>query len=98
MSKNNAKAGAKLLDEAVMHWWYDIDITTLEMADSKRCILGQLFGHCDYGLELLDEICGHTVQLDDCGFSLTSFRTQTWDELKNLWIDEIQLRRSGDEK
>lgn len=36
-------AGAALLDERIPQWWQRIDVGQLDLADSCRCVLGQLY-------------------------------------------------------
>lgn len=57
MSKNLAEqyvaSGAKFLDAVEYGWANRINISTLEMYDGQRCILGQLFGGYEKGLKAL---------------------------------------------
>ena len=45
--------GVKLLDQEVMEWRNHIDLDDLDLDDCDICVLGQLFGDYDSGLERL---------------------------------------------
>jgi hypothetical protein len=41
---DRVSAGAKWLDSNRPGWWQRIDLETLDLGDSCRCVLGQLYG------------------------------------------------------
>jgi hypothetical protein len=48
--------GIKLLDQRIPNWREKIDLTTLDLASSQWCVLGQVEGHSFYeGMRLLFE-------------------------------------------
>lgn len=45
--------GAFLLHERYGAWWDDITISSLDEEDANQCVLGQLYGSWDEGMETL---------------------------------------------
>lgn len=45
--------GAALLDREVPDWWRRINLDTLRMSACSSCVLGQLYGDYDIGLDQL---------------------------------------------
>lgn len=64
MSKasDRAATGAELLDGAYPRWFDSIDLATLDLADAKRCVLGQRFGGFAAGLR---EVLGDLELLEE---------------------------------
>lgn len=87
-----AANGAALLDEMEPNWFHDIDTTFLNLRDATQCVLGQLYGHYDSGLEKL----GLRSLADGrmYGFDLYFHEgmANKWVPLKAAWVAEIQKR------
>src|SRR3990167_11322084 len=51
------KRGVKVLDQVEPGWHKKIDLTKLQLSDIRQCMLGQLHGHYEDGLnELTDAL------------------------------------------
>jgi len=83
-AREYAALGAQLLDEERPGWAREIDLEMLNMASPCNCVLGQIFGHYDYGLRCLGlgygreygfnkSVGGYTV-LDQIWIELTDER------------------------
>jgi hypothetical protein len=82
--------GVALLDAYTPGWRADVDVDTLDMADVRRCVLGQSFGVDGYNSvigddklgwnQLLSRLGAPVGQLDDDNYSL---RTQ-WCEWRGF--------------
>jgi len=48
------QAGVELLDSQVPGWDSRIDLDTLDICSESSCVIGQLFGRYDKGLNALD--------------------------------------------
>lgn len=93
--------GAALLDEKRPGWAAEIDLTVLDLSNSCRCVLGQIYTPASpletsgfiAGLDLLgldgDEDVEHGFNVEPApGETLASL----WAELDELWIAEIRRR------
>lgn len=74
-----AAAGAAFLDSRLPGWAGRIERTALDMADCKRCILGQLFGDFFNGARILD-ISVHEDVDAQFGVNLSSDEVNAIDE------------------
>jgi hypothetical protein len=91
------EAGAAWLDAVYPEWWTHIDLDELDLADSCRCVCGQLFGRlgADGGgfgfiLEARDK-AGLPIEWT----GLHGFVTGTdaaYRRLDELWIDAVKAR------
>jgi hypothetical protein len=78
-----ANAGIKLLDESGPSGWRDlVDVNTLRLESCEVCVLGQVFGSFDTGLDNLDLTSGTSK---DYGFN-TDYSMQ---ELTKAWKDAL---------
>lgn len=84
----NVREAAKKLDSVRPDWIQFIDFDTLDMNDCLNCVLGQVFGHYDEGIEA---IFGEAEwdyykyrNLEDAPFG---YKTDI-----QLWKDEVELR------
>lgn len=76
-------------------WEECIDADRLNIASAKNCILGQVYGGFGKGLEALGIRVGAEAGVSLCMGSKTP--RQDWHRLRALWLEEISVRRSGDE-
>lgn len=83
--------GARILDDQHPDGWaWRIDKPSLKMEHTEHCILAQLQGTFQKGLNHY-----HLQKANDCvecGFSLISGDEVLWDMLTKLWIKEIDAR------
>jgi len=90
--------GAKFLDENYKGWYKTnrIKIKTLNLLDSKKCILGQLFKHENdgyfYASNHIDGLKDDNVRRA-LGFTLFENDSGDPTELTLLWVEEIKKRR-----
>jgi hypothetical protein len=88
--------GAALLDEKMPGWETRIDLTQLNLADSCRCVLGQLFERGDmtsgflYGMRELGWISGIEHGFDRNSDSLNP--GPSYEALDEAWIALIKQR------
>lgn len=71
--------GAKFLDKHHPGWYNEIKITTLNMDDGEKCVLGQL-----YGSFLAARLKLKILSCIDMGFYSP----------KRLWLKEIEKRKT----
>lgn len=93
----NAIKGADLLDDHITGWEWKVNLHTLDVSDTVRCIGGQL------GWETTKSILVHQrLQLSDVG--MFRLNGQLWDDetyvieygiLQDQWEREITRRRDG---
>jgi hypothetical protein len=63
-----AERGAQLLDRVMPHWRHMIDLARLDLIDSQDCILGQLWGDFDDGMNALFGKEWTVTDARSCGF------------------------------
>ena len=94
---NRLSEGIKLLDRSVKEWRKIIDPVTLDMGDTKLCILGQLFGSYNRGLTHLNlalndgETMGFYINLNS--FYEVKNKERLLILLSNAWYDEVISQR-----
>jgi len=82
--------GAELLDVKRPRWFLEIDLGLLNMANSEKCILGQLYDYYDdVALYELGIIWGGEYGFDICIFP------DEYSTLHTLWIKEITKRKAA---
>ena len=94
MAWNAAEAatrGAELLDQRQPNWAKPglINLRLLDLNDSLTCVLGQLYGLYDDGLDAL-HVWGRACEL---GFCASPGNRHRWGELTEAWRAEIRKRR-----
>lgn len=96
------KYGVQILDERYPAWEQAINLESLAMEDSSRCILGQLstepmFGYShllvSLGLEDAPDLFGLEAAYYDGHDEYYGLRQEDYRLLKELWTKEIQERR-----
>lgn len=93
-----AEAGAKLLDAYQPGWQQWIDLDALDLADPEGCVLGQLYGTYDTGMDDLHQLVGQTGNLDEagCGFVRCQDEPESiYPELTTAWHAQITARQTG---
>lgn len=92
------KQGAKFLDKVYPDWDTKIDTEKLDIANSNRCVFGQLYGNFSTGMVMLDHDLYRGREL---GVYATPFRPNQigrYQRLTKDWvrlIDKRQLARSA---
>jgi hypothetical protein len=80
---NRVRRGMKLLDEAQPGWEKKIKLVDLSLEDAEHCVLGQLYGTYDEGLERLEdtlELSTYDEWWHRAGFNLTEVEHEhIWD-------------------
>ena len=82
-------AGIALLDEKVPHWRAFIKPNELGMEWCDRCILGQIFGDYDTGLERLGILAEDEEELENVAASLGFVKFGDWDKLTQAWKEAL---------
>ena len=89
------KQGAKFLDKVYPDWDTKIDTEKLDIANSNRCVFGQLYGHFSTGMVMLDhDLC----RGQELGVHASPFQVGRYQRLTKDWvrlIDKRQLARSA---
>lgn len=87
--------GAKFLDSVRPGWHDEVNIDNLKQIMPMNCVLGQVYGHYDDGLNELgisDSAGAHF------GFTLAKddhYNTSLWSDITVWWKDEVMGRRKG---
>jgi hypothetical protein len=93
------RRGAALLDEERPNWFEEIDLDELKMANCNHCILGQIYGEYDAGIEVLSGEGIEEIYGPDQGFdreyhliSTKTERFQSYESLQAQWTAVINHR------
>ena len=85
--------GAAWLDSEQPGWERRIDLATLDLQDSCRCVLGQVFGtelhHDGFRWALSNLTVPAVIGL---GFDEPPFAAPSWEELDEAWIALLKER------
>lgn len=103
MIRERVRRGIAMLDnKGPRDWRYKIDLGTLDMISSKRCVLGQVYGFLGYGLNELGMKTLHAWMDDpkwrevcDHGFALLSGDPVDFGRLTEIWREELERRPDG---
>lgn len=95
--REDIEAGIALLDANRPGWYRDVDLEILDLASSRRCVVGQLYGTYSHGVAELGLHLGSRF-----GFampaSLSNMNNRLyWKDLNEAWTQEIQMRLMEDE-
>lgn len=86
-----ARTGAAFLDRARKGWFWDVRVTRLDLSSTCNCILGQVSGDYDDGLDTFGINGG--IEAEKLGFlSNDSFKVD-YDLLTQAWANEVRVRR-----
>ena len=88
--RNTVHTAAKELDELHPGWAYKVRLHDLDVNDPWRCILGQLYGSYDQGVDALD--VDHTSNLYDATEG-TAFNDPRVDRYNDEWKCQVRARR-----
>jgi hypothetical protein len=100
-----AARGAALLDKKRPYWAELVSVTSLDMTNTGKCVLGQVYGHYAEGLRDLFGDAAQDMELSDyhgfsafgatvvCTVVMSDAHRATWDELGHAWRAEIARRR-----
>lgn len=93
--------GAALLDSVEPYWWKRVEERP-SLADCKRCVLGQVYGDYEHGLNQLDVAAGDLAGWEwasargfTYGPDCQGRRRDTWATLDDLWLEAIEARRQS---
>lgn len=94
--ESRVRAGAKALDEYIDNWADRICTTELNMYYDNQCILGQLYGDFDAGLDAFgwDLHAAYAYGFYVFGDEWDSVACE-YDALTKAWKDEIARRRTA---
>lgn len=100
--RRRIRRGARFLDQQVPNWWQRIHLSLLDLGTCQQCILGQLFGKFDKGLEALafplrDMRRGARFGFNGEGYRHPISRAVGYDWptyviLTDLWREEVERR------
>ena len=80
-----AREGAKFLDAELPGWFGSVDLSDLAMNDCALCILGQVYGYYEDGLNALDLTQDKACEL---GFDTDD----SYEDLDEAWYAEVVRR------
>lgn len=81
----------KFLDKIRPGWEYEITIYQLHIGYCHNCILGQIFGEFE---EIRIKLGLSEKETEKLGFFLYSERRITYQELTQMWVNELQQRNA----
>src|SRR5258708_40306755 len=91
--------GAALLDEKMPGWAEHIDLDTLNLASSCRCVLGQLHPNLeapdDAYLDGLNHLDVSTTDDSGYGFDTSDEDDDEYERLTTTWRELIEARRAA---
>lgn len=93
--KARVERGIKLLDEKIPDWFNKIDVETLNMSDSSKCIIGQLLASYDNYYHLGIKDFGGTCWYGFNSYTYMVAYSNEWKELDKEWINQINQRRNS---
>lgn len=88
-TRQAVEKGAEVLDQIKPGWREMVNKDTLNISDTYDCILGQVFGHFEYGTRAIRD-AGITLDSEEMGFvcSLAEYNC-TCNELAEIWKEII---------
>lgn len=102
------KRGAYWLDSVYPEWAQRVDLDALNLNNCFKCVLGQIFAvDIDYAWGITGYHCVNNIAAladedprwdAEHGFNMPERcmnREGSWDELRDLWADQIIERRGG---
>lgn len=97
MFEEEIARGAEWLDEVKPGWELKIDLGNFSITSACNCVLGQLFGDYDDGVEYHTRLAPrYKAQWPgSCGFVVSDYRSeryQAWKQLNDEWVDFIKAR------
>jgi len=84
-------AGASFLDKNMPGWDKEINLADLNMADTRKCILGQLFYNYSVGKDRLNITFAESK---DLGFDSIVNTNSAYRRIEAAWIEHIKIRRA----
>lgn len=85
----NVREAAKRLDEIEPNWFNIINFDTLDMNDCFNCVLGQVFGHYDKGVDaVFGEKDAYHYKFQNLINTPFGYQTDIM-----LWKDEVNERQ-----
>lgn len=94
MMVRSVRRGAKALDSKRLGWHHEINLNTLDVRQTNRCIVGQLRNHLHFND--MDASLGFALYEDDVPENYRLHKEdnkEAWYYLNDLWIKEILRRR-----
>lgn len=105
-ARERVQRGASYLDDVDPEWYRRVDAETLELADGKHCVLGQLHGEFRLGLgrsHLITMSSAPRASLSPVsyGFKCVEGVSDEWqdrdyDLLNTAWKDAVRTRQTAD--
>lgn len=89
MYEENARRGAALMDSVDPEWRRKINLAKLELSSCARCVLGQVFGDYEAGVDNLPVFAAY----EDHGRTAAFYGFELPVEIRTHWIDERTWRR-----
>jgi hypothetical protein len=77
----NVRRGAALLDERLPGWRGRVSVSTLDLGNECKCVVGQVLGGYVEGTDLL----GLETNRDAARYGFTTAARQTFDQLTAAW-------------
>lgn len=93
--RKRVRNGAELLDSIDATWATKIDLANFDVEYPSQCVLGQVFGGYNLGLNALEPHCVTTNEQIQYGFEedFDHSKADEFDQLTKLWAAEIKARR-----
>jgi hypothetical protein len=85
------KAGIELLEREIGPEWVErIELETLCLSDSSTCVLGQVYGDFNYGLQELWEDTDHDLTLIEAMHRGFYEPSEDYGELQEIWMAVLE--------
>ena len=90
--QKRVEAGVAYLNVVSPNWEKKIDLDKLDLRMKKTCIIGQLEGHYDVGIEKMG-LDGHDRKISNLGFNSLSSPRDYFLALTSAWKNKIKELR-----
>lgn len=87
--------GAAFLDERWPGWWKRVNSRTLNVESCLNCVLGQLFGSYQEGMDWVSDMTGHKFA---CRYGFATGTMGNYKLLTELWVEVLTQRRLAEER
>lgn len=97
--KGRVASGARWLDQYIPDWYERARINNLNMADTCRCVLGQVFEakareeSLTSGFGFGSRVVEAETNVAACELGFDIYADETYHELAELWTTEIEKRK-----
>lgn len=92
IAQESAARGAQLLDKIEPGWFNHINVGNLDISSGSFCILGQLYGTYEQGID--HHLPGEISAYNSANWGFCLGRNESYADLDMAWLSEIMARRN----